>query len=349
MQKLPLTIFSGDFHGCGHVQGIAVDAKREYVYYSFTTMLVKTDIHGNFIGSVTGIIGHLGCMAYCPYDGRIYCSLEYKDDCIGRGVLGISGSEKQPEIGFYIAVFDADKITRSNMSAETDGVMSAVYLTTVTQDYLAEGHRYGCSGIDGLSFGPEFGTRTGKTYLNVCYGIYSDTDRADNDCQVLLHYDAAGWKEYERPLTQDKMHKSGPASPDARYFVYTGNTDWGVQNLEYDPFSGDWLMAVYRGHKPQFPNRNMYFIDGSAAAEDRELPGYGGLRGKMLTLAKRGINHSSGIFGIDFEYGSTGIVSLGDGRFYFSENSDDGERHSTTLRLYRSTDGHPFFIPLSDQ
>ena len=55
----------------GHVQGLAVDAAGEYLYISFTTCLVKTDMAGNLVGSVKGLAGHLGCSAYCREDGRV--------------------------------------------------------------------------------------------------------------------------------------------------------------------------------------------------------------------------------------------------------------------------------------
>ena len=60
----------------GHVQGIAVDTKQQYVYLSFTTMLVKLDMQGNVVGTVTGILGHLGCLEFNDEDGRLYGSLE---------------------------------------------------------------------------------------------------------------------------------------------------------------------------------------------------------------------------------------------------------------------------------
>ena len=44
--NLPNTILSG-FWKEGHVQGIAVDTQRGFVYYSFTTILLKTDLEGN--------------------------------------------------------------------------------------------------------------------------------------------------------------------------------------------------------------------------------------------------------------------------------------------------------------
>ena len=54
----------------GYVQGIAVDEARGYVCYSFTTSLIKTDIHGNLIGSVEGLAGYLGCIDIDREDGR---------------------------------------------------------------------------------------------------------------------------------------------------------------------------------------------------------------------------------------------------------------------------------------
>ena len=35
---------------------------------------------GTIIGCVDGLLGHLGCIAYNRNDGRIYGSLEYKND-----------------------------------------------------------------------------------------------------------------------------------------------------------------------------------------------------------------------------------------------------------------------------
>lgn len=72
--RLPRSIFSGQ-QGPFHVQGIAVDLKNGYVYFSFTTELLKTDLQGKLIGSVVGMTGHLGCLTTNPADGRIYGSL----------------------------------------------------------------------------------------------------------------------------------------------------------------------------------------------------------------------------------------------------------------------------------
>ena len=48
--SLPKNIYSGAYRA-GHCQGIAADLKKGFLYYSFTTMLVKTDLAGTFVGS----------------------------------------------------------------------------------------------------------------------------------------------------------------------------------------------------------------------------------------------------------------------------------------------------------
>lgn len=85
LRNLPREIRSGE-QGPFHVQGIAVDLERGYIYFSFTTKLLKMDFEGNLIGSVDGMTGHLGCLTMNPADGRVYGSLEYKDDAIGKGI-----------------------------------------------------------------------------------------------------------------------------------------------------------------------------------------------------------------------------------------------------------------------
>ncbi|MEG0693316.1 MAG: hypothetical protein RR444_09590 [Oscillospiraceae bacterium] len=58
----------------GHLQGFEPDDKNEFLYWSFTDKLVKTDMRGNIVKeqAVTG--GHFGDLAY--YDGKIYASMQ---------------------------------------------------------------------------------------------------------------------------------------------------------------------------------------------------------------------------------------------------------------------------------
>ncbi len=329
------------------MQGIAVDSKRGYAYFSFTNLFVKTRLDGTPVGTVSGLAGHLGCIALHPEDGRVYASLEYKRDAIGEGIrktLGLS-QEELPEDGFYIAIFDTEKIDRPNMNAETDSVVRCVHLQEVLTDYAAKDplHRYGCSGIDGLSFGPEFGAGPdGPRGLCVAYGVYRDVERTDNDHQVILRYDTAAWDQYAAPLNQRAPHRQGPPTPNAKYFVFTGNTTYGIQNLEYDAYTGNWLAAVYIGTKSCYPNNSLYIIDGSRAPEMGLLPGCGGEEGLRLSLWERGLRHEpSGVYGWESEYGATGMFSLGDGRFYLSHPHRDEAGFSSEVCLYRWTGKTP--------
>lgn len=334
MVHLPPSITVSSPSG-SHVQGIAVDTKGEYLYISITTQLVKADMQGNILGSVTGLAGHLGCIAYNYDDGKVYGSLEFKKDSVGKGILANLGSDKELQDGFYMTIFDVDKIDRIGMDAEKDGVMQAVFLKEVYDDYCAPGHRFGCSGIDGTTFAPAFGKKNGKNYLYVAYGIYGDTQRQDNDHQVLLQYDVSDWDRYARPLNQADMHRCGPASPDGKYFVFTGNTTYGIQNLEYDPVTHTMLCAVYCGRKPQYPNYPMYFIDCGKEAAETQLQGIGHT-GKQIFLAPIGECHGiSGIYGCRFPHGSTGIATLRDGTFYVSHPFQEGSVFGTTVHRYR--------------
>lgn len=323
--RLPATVDGGAWKS-GHVQGMAVDRRKGFVYFSFTNLLVKTDLTGKPVGSVTGFTGHLGDLDFNTKDGRVYGSLEYK-----------------AAKAFYIAIFDGDRITEMDMDAETTGVVSTVHLKEVVDDYTADmdgngvfdgdtaktaDHRYGCSGIDGVAFGPAFDDRRGDTHgsssrtqlLTVAYGVYANTTRQDNDNQVLLQYDIRRWKKYERPLTESDPHTSGPGSPDGKYFSYTGNTTYGVQNLDYDAHSGNWLLAAYKGTKTQFPNYSLFVIDGSKHPVSGPISGQPTPeRGRLLPLLRKGLHHpASGTYGWE-SAGQYGLVSLDDGRYYLAE------------------------------
>lgn len=320
--RLPHEIFSGRYRA-GHCQGIAVDAKNGYIYYSFTTCLVKSDLSGNVIGSVDGLLGHLGCIDFNEADGRVYGSLEYKNDEIGRGILSSHGHAGEITTAFYCAIFDVDRIDRMHMDACADGVMRTAYLKEVVEDYLAAengiAHRHGCSGIDGTAIGPMPGVgRDSRQWIFIAYGIYGDVSRDDNDNQVILCYDPAELCALAQPISQGKMHASGPDAPHARLLVHTGNTEYGIQNLEYDAATGDYYAAVYKGKKVIYANKPMYVIDGSCAPVNNQL------RVKAVS---------------DFQYGQTGMCALGDGTWYFSEDGRADDEWYTNVRLYKNTPG----------
>ncbi len=355
---LPTIIESGAYKE-GHAQGIAVDAQRGYVYYSFTTMLLKTDLSGKLIGTVGGLAGHLGCITLCPEDGSVYGSLEIKHDCIGVHIIERIGRDPTVEDAFYLVRFDTSKIDRPGLDAERDGIMCAMYLRDVVRDYTENdevsgcAHRYGCSGIDGLGYGPIPGVTDSAKKLMVCYGVYGDTERADNDYQVISQYDPADFARYALPLCQTTPHHSGPERYEERYFFYTGNTFFGVQNLEYDPAVGDWLMAVYIGKKNDFKNAPFFRIDGHMPATLEELRGRKGERGAVLHHCNDRIApDQNGIVGYDFAYGQTGIAAVGDGSVYFShdgENRAEKSFFTRVMRYRRGRENEELFVLFSDQ
>ena len=86
--------------------------------------------------------------------------------------------------------------------------------------------------------------------LFVAYGVWGDNARTVNDNQVILMFDWRSFGDAAKPLSQAAPHHSGVRSAE-RFFLYTGNTTWGVQNLEYDSYLDAWIVAVYIVKKPQ--------------------------------------------------------------------------------------------------
>ena len=337
--------------GAMHVQGIAVDTLRRCIYFSFTTRFVKTDWEGRVLATVDSIPGHLGAIALNPVDGKVYASLEYKDDAIGRGIARQLGTDSYSREGcmFSIAVIDGPRLTREGMTMN-DGVMYTVRLDDVVRDYCdsvrlsPDGplvpHRYGCSGIDGVCFAPAPGRTSGKNFLYVAYGIYGDTTRTDNDCQVLLRYDVSRWSASIRE-----------ARPAARYFVPTGNTTYGVQNMAYDALSHTLLLSAYPGHKACYPNYDLYGVDLACRSRKDVLNGvlYAPRRVRMLPLSPYGTG-DGGVRGWCCPWGTTGMAPLGEGLFMLSENSRelDGTQ-CCTLHLVRfMPKGSNPFVPVSE-
>lgn len=333
-----------------HVQGIAVDLRGGHIYYSFTTLLAKYDFSGRLVGTLVGWAGHLGDLDFNPRDGRVYGSLEYKQDR-----------------AFYIAVIDVGRIDRVGIDAQSSEIFRTVFLPEVAADYSADldgdgvfagdtgktaDHRYGCSGIDGVSFGPQFGRTDGPALLTVAYGIYSHPARTDNDHQVLLQYDIADWSRYARPLVESAPHHSGPAAVHGKYFVRTGNTNYGVQNLAYDESTQRWFMGVYKGTKPAYPNYTLFAVDARTAPTRGDLvgvPGPGGRgteQGLLLALADGGLKHAAtGIRGWN-QKADVGLQPVGHGLFYLAVNSGTRGAQTGDLTLYRWT-GAPAapFVP----
>lgn len=331
-----------------HVQGVAVDKVNGYVYFSFTNKLIKMDLSGKLIGSVIGFVGHLGDLDFNTDNGEIYGSLEYKNDAIGKGIRkGLGIQDNSNETGFYIAIFDGSRIVRPDMHAEKEDLLRTVYIPEVVKDYEAnvqvgdqvKPHRFACSGIDGVAFAPSIGSSgSNKKYIYIAYGVYGDTDRDDNDYQILLKYDVTSWNKYAQRLSQNELHHSGPKKPLEKYFIKTGSTNYGIQNLAYDPHTQNLFAAVYRGAKTQFPNYDLFVIDGhKKPIESQIMSDNHAMKVKTLSLLEAGPKDpKTNIRGWHFQWGATGLCPLDDGLFYISHNakSQDGQQE-TTLYKYK--------------
>lgn len=292
-----------------HVQGIAYDKAEKCFYCSFTTAFYKVDLDGNIVASIDDIHGHLGAMTFDESSRRVYASLEYKDDEIGRGISKGMGVEaySRDETRFYIAEIDVDSMS-----------MTTHELPLVREDYMAG--RYACSGIDGVTIAPAFG-RKGKSgrFLYVAYGVYGDVDRTDNDYNILLCYRLGDF-----------------SSPVRRYFIHTGNTTYGVQNLAYDPWTDRMYMAVYRGRKPQYPNYGIFGLDMGQKPGKAALEGVPYQKGRVWQLCS--------FTGWQQGKGSTGLCSLGDGFFYVGESGKEDGRQFCDFKLYRLEDSHDVLL-----
>jgi hypothetical protein len=257
------------------------------------------------------------------------------------------------------------RLDRVGVEASKTEIFRTVYLPEVVKDYAADlngdgvfqgddgkfkgdvvaspDHRYDCSGIDGVSFGPEFGHTDGKRYLTVAYGIYGATTRTDNDHQVLLQYDIADWARYASPLTEAAPHHNGPAAVHGKVFVRTGNTRYGVQNLAYDETQRRWFMGVYQGQKPTFPNYLLFAVEAREKPVRADLvgvPGPGGEgweRGLTLPLADDGLKDAAtGVRGWN-QKADVGLQPVGHGLFYAAVNAKVDGKQTADLTLMRWT------------
>ena len=116
------------------------------------------------------------------------------------------------------------------------------------------------------------------------------------------------------PLEVQTAAEAAELRAEEKIFIRTGNTTYGIQNLEYDPHRGRFIAAVYPGKKPQFDNPPMFFLD----LDKKEVAGVS-----------------------RFEYGSTGVIALGGGYYYFSEEGRDERGYFTNVVMYRE-DGDGF-------
>lgn len=305
----PLSLASGGSWDIKHCQGMAIDQDKGFIYYSYTNTFVKCDFEGNAVGSITGIEGHLGDICYNEKDGKVYASLNPK----GKKAL-------------YIAIIDVDNLNEMGVDAVKGGLIRTVHLTHVWKDFKAKvknegktySRRYGVSGTDAVCFGPSFETGKGH-YLTISCGTTPQVERTDNDYQVLVQYDVTGWwNKYGQPLRYDKMHHIGPEDMHGKFFVYTGNTYYGVQTMTYFDELNLWFLNVYSTRKDNFPKYNLFIVDADIKPKEKALKGQEKKDvQKVLTLYKDGsYDEKTKIYGWRISDGAKGMEYLFNGLFY---------------------------------
>ncbi len=306
----PLSLASGGSWDIKHCQGMAIDKQGGYAYYSYTNTFVKCDLEGNAIGSLTGFTGHLGDVCFNEKDGKVYASL----NPVGKKAL-------------YVAIIDVSRINKLGVNCEKSGLVRTVHLPEVWSDFSAKvknggktySRRYGVSGTDAVCFGPSFSSGKGH-YLTLSCGTTPQTQRTDNNYQVLIQYDVTDWwSEYSQPLDEDKVHHIGPQKHNGKYFVYTGTTNYGVQTMTYFTELNLWMLNVYTTPKvDEFPDWNLFIVDGDIKPKKQALKGQEKEDiQKVLTLYQDGLLHeNTGIYGFSASNGAKGIEYVGRGLFY---------------------------------
>lgn len=306
----PLSLASGGSWDIKHCQGVAIDKENGYAYYSYTNTFVKCDLEGNAVGSLTGFTGHLGDICFNDKDGKIYASL----NPTGKKAL-------------YVAIIDVGSLNELGLNCEKSGLVKTVHLPEVWSDFTAKvkndgktySRRYGVSGTDAICFGPSFSSGKGH-YLTLSCGTTPQTQRDDNNYQVLIQYDVSSWwDEYAQPLNESEVHHIGPKKCSGKYFVYTGTTYYGCQTMTYFTELNLWILNVYTTPKTdEFPDWNLFVVDGDIKPKKQALKGQEKEDiQKVLTLYQDGMLHeNTGIYGFSASNGAKGIEYVGNGLFY---------------------------------
>lgn len=306
---LPLSLSSGSYD-VRHCQGMAIDIYKGFVYYSYTNTFVKCDLEGNVVGSITGIKGHLGDACLNESDGKVYASYNPP----GKKAL-------------YTAIIDVDNLNKVGLKAVECGLIRTVHLKEVFKDFSATvkiketqfKRKYGVSGTDGVAFGPSFSTGKGN-YLTVACGLTPQTNRSDNNYQILIQYNVKNWWDhYSRPLSFTEFHHSGPDRHNGKFFIYTGNTNYGVQTMTYCKDLNLWFLNVYPTTKNTFKKYNMYIVDGDVRPWKEILKGQPERNDEQYVLAlyqDGEKDKKTGIYGWYASLGNKGMTYISDGLFY---------------------------------
>ncbi len=155
------------------------------------------------------------------YDGKVYASY-----------LGFSqpGHAWNDWTSFKIYVFNA-----SDLSVDKILDLDICYKYKASADSDPEDTR-GFQGIDGISIVED---KNGKPHMYVACAVNEAEKYADN---IILCFDLDGNYETE-------------------YHVTTGNTVFGIQNLDYDVKNEQFWFSTYGGSKPYMPKETLFCLD----------------------------------------------------------------------------------------
>ncbi len=196
-----------------HMQGFTTDG--EYMYWSFTDSLVKTNKNNTVISQVHIHSGHLGDIDY--YNGSIYATLI--GDSLAGNPWGVWTS-------FFVYVFDA----------ETLALQKTIRLDPCYKMYDSPSVNGGFNGVDGIVV---LDGEDGKPTMWLACALFSDEKY---DKQMLLNFSLGG-----------KLQG-------IKYFN-TGNTTFGIQNLDYEADTGYFWISTYSAEKPYQAKETLYCLD----------------------------------------------------------------------------------------
>ncbi len=166
---------------------------------------------------------HGGHLGDCDYyNGKIYASY------LGNALPGHAWEDWT---GFKIYVFDADDLR---------------ILDIINLDICDEYKKITCSpedtrgfqGIDGVAFAPD--PASGEIKMFVACALYTGEKYAS---QILLQFSPEGKYETE-------------------YHIPTGNTVYGIQNLDYDADHNEFWFSTYAPSEPYQPKELLYCVSG---------------------------------------------------------------------------------------
>jgi formylglycine-generating enzyme required for sulfatase activity len=308
------TFRSGQYH----IQGFAFDQRSQCLYLSTTTAIVKMALDGTVLGSVVGFKGHVGQVVLDTVTRKVYATLEALDDDLCNGMAAFAGYElfTRATAAVYIVEVDMDKITRLDIPEQEIVVKHG--LAAPLADYKAEvtvvgkryEHRYGVCGIDALAIGPTIGAPSdGGRYLYVSCAITLDTVRTDNDYNILLCYPLGDFRQ-----------------PAHSYFIHTGNTAYGVQNMVWDAFRQRLHLFVYPGKKSAYPNYNVSSIDVTQPSLYAPLQG--------VPYATEPMEQLKVVSGSYCTAGAQGICHYDESRFLTAKYQKIDNHRYTTIKLF---------------